>query len=168
MRVSLGLSQQHLAERAGLSLALIQKIEAGAGNPAWATLERLFEVLGVQPQWVAKVEGDVWEQLSDCGLPLLANRKHQVRPRSVQALINGLRQAQRLLKLPPLSVKRADLDRLQDCVTAALVAIYLDYPTIFKQNFRQMKSEVVLAMESMTGKQIKLKRQILAVIGEYL
>lgn len=44
-RQSLGLSQQALADRAGLSRRMITLIEAGNGNASLATLDRLAEAL---------------------------------------------------------------------------------------------------------------------------
>ncbi len=44
----LGLTQQDLADYAGLSLRLIKSVEAGCGNPSLATLGKIADVLGLE------------------------------------------------------------------------------------------------------------------------
>jgi transcriptional regulator with XRE-family HTH domain len=46
-RVALGLSQEQLAERAGLDRTYISGIERGVRNPTLATAERVAAALGV-------------------------------------------------------------------------------------------------------------------------
>lgn len=50
-RKSLALSQQDLAEMAGLSLATIKDIERGKGNPSMSTVMRILEILGIEIQY---------------------------------------------------------------------------------------------------------------------
>lgn len=47
-RSELRISQQDLAEMAGISLATIKDIERGAGNPSLKTLVQIGEVLGLE------------------------------------------------------------------------------------------------------------------------
>lgn len=47
-RSELRISQQDLAEMAGISLATIKDIERGAGNPSLKTLMQIGEVLGLE------------------------------------------------------------------------------------------------------------------------
>lgn len=49
-RALLSLTQQDLADYAGVSLRIIRSIEAGKGNPSVATLSKIAEVLGLQLQ----------------------------------------------------------------------------------------------------------------------
>lgn len=51
------LTQVQLAERTGLHPTYISQIECGAGNPAWITLSRLCEGLGVA-RWVLVKRAD--------------------------------------------------------------------------------------------------------------
>ncbi|HYQ78968.1 MAG TPA: helix-turn-helix transcriptional regulator [Solirubrobacterales bacterium] len=51
LRREADLTQKQRAERSGLHEAYISQIDCGAGNPAWTTLSRLCEGLGV-PRWV--------------------------------------------------------------------------------------------------------------------
>ena len=47
-RKSLSLSQQDLAEMAGIGLSTVKDIERGQGNPSLATVSRILEVLGME------------------------------------------------------------------------------------------------------------------------
>ena len=47
-RKTLGLSQNDLAEMAGLSLATIKDIERGKGNPSMATVSKIMDVFGLE------------------------------------------------------------------------------------------------------------------------
>lgn len=47
-RDTLCLSQQDLAEIAGISLATVKDIERGKGNPSLATINKILDVLGME------------------------------------------------------------------------------------------------------------------------
>lgn len=47
-RKTLAISQQDLAEMAGVGLATIKDIERGKGNPSMATVSKIMEVLGME------------------------------------------------------------------------------------------------------------------------
>ena len=47
-RKTLSLSQQDLAEMAGIGLSTIKDIERGQGNPSLATISKILEVLGME------------------------------------------------------------------------------------------------------------------------
>lgn len=47
-RKTLAISQQDLAEMAGVGLATIKDIERGKGNPSMGTVSRIMEVLGME------------------------------------------------------------------------------------------------------------------------
>ena len=47
-RTRLGISQQDLAEFAGVGIATVKDIERGKGNPSLQTLQKLMEVLGLE------------------------------------------------------------------------------------------------------------------------
>ena len=47
-RKTLAISQQDLAEMAGIGLATIKDIERGKGNPSMATVSNIMEVLGME------------------------------------------------------------------------------------------------------------------------
>lgn len=47
-RLTLLVTQEHLAELSGVSLRTIKEIEVGKGNPTIATLSRIADVLGLE------------------------------------------------------------------------------------------------------------------------
>jgi transcriptional regulator with XRE-family HTH domain len=47
-RGQLSLRQEDLAEMSGVTVRTIRNIEQGNGNPAFATLKKLCEILGLQ------------------------------------------------------------------------------------------------------------------------
>ncbi len=47
-RKTLSLSQQDLAEMAGIGLSTLKDIERGKGNPSLATVSKILEVLGME------------------------------------------------------------------------------------------------------------------------
>ncbi|MGF7218185.1 transcriptional regulator with XRE-family HTH domain [Spirosoma lacussanchae] len=53
-RNTLRLTQEYLAELAGVSLRTVKAIESGAGNPRVSTLIKLADVLGMELRWIVK------------------------------------------------------------------------------------------------------------------
>ncbi len=47
-RKTLAISQQDLAEMAGIGLATLKDIERGKGNPSMATVSKIMEFLGME------------------------------------------------------------------------------------------------------------------------
>ncbi len=47
-RRTLAISQQDLAEMAGVGLATVKDIERGKGNPSLSTVSRILDVLGME------------------------------------------------------------------------------------------------------------------------
>ncbi len=50
-REILNLSQQDLAEMAGVSLSTVKDIERGRGNPSLSTVGKILEVLGIEIEY---------------------------------------------------------------------------------------------------------------------
>ena len=50
-RKTLAISQQDLAEMAGVGLATIKDIERGKGNPSMETVSKIMEVLGMEIEY---------------------------------------------------------------------------------------------------------------------
>ena len=50
-RKTLDISQQDLAEMAGIGLATIKNIERGRGNPSMGTVSKIMEVLGMEIEY---------------------------------------------------------------------------------------------------------------------
>lgn len=53
-RKSLGLTQEDLADMAGIALRTLKQIELEQGNPTWKTVEKLALVLGMEIQITIK------------------------------------------------------------------------------------------------------------------
>ena len=53
-RKTLAISQQDLAEMAGIGLATIKDIERGKGNPSMATVSKIMDVLGMEIEFKAR------------------------------------------------------------------------------------------------------------------
>lgn len=56
LRESLFLTQHELAEKAGVGIATIARIEKGTRRPTFRTIKRLAAALGVEPSELAKRE----------------------------------------------------------------------------------------------------------------
>ncbi len=70
-RTEKGLSQFALAQMADVSLATVQNIEAGRGNPEWRTVQALLTILGIELKFTTKRID--WSLLARVGCPLLAD-----------------------------------------------------------------------------------------------
>ncbi|MBL8208146.1 MAG: helix-turn-helix transcriptional regulator [Blastocatellia bacterium] len=53
-RLMLTVTQEYLAELSGVALRTIKEIESGKGNPTFATLSRIADVLGMEIKLVVK------------------------------------------------------------------------------------------------------------------
>jgi transcriptional regulator with XRE-family HTH domain len=53
-REELGVTQEHLAELAGVGVRTLKEIESGRGNPTVETLGKLAEILGMDLHLVVK------------------------------------------------------------------------------------------------------------------
>ena len=53
-RKTLAISQQDLAEMAGIGLATIKDIERGKGNPSMATVSKIMDVLGMEIEFMVR------------------------------------------------------------------------------------------------------------------
>jgi transcriptional regulator with XRE-family HTH domain len=56
-REELGVTQEHLADLAGVGLRTLKKIESGKGNPTAETLSKLAEILGMELLLAVKKTG---------------------------------------------------------------------------------------------------------------
>ena len=53
-RKTLAVSQQDLAEMAGVGVATVKDIERGKGNPSLSTVSKLLDVLGMEMQFMVR------------------------------------------------------------------------------------------------------------------
>ncbi len=57
LRTNLGMTQETLAFEAGVTLGTLSRVERGITNPAWPTLVKIADALGMTPvELVAEVE----------------------------------------------------------------------------------------------------------------
>ena len=57
LRATQFLTQRELAEKSGVGVATIVRIEKGTHSPTFRTIKRLAAALGVEPSEIAKREG---------------------------------------------------------------------------------------------------------------
>ena len=53
-RKTLAVSQQDLAEMAGVGVATVKDIERGKGNPSFSTVSKLLDVLGMEMKFLVR------------------------------------------------------------------------------------------------------------------
>ncbi|MBU0489272.1 MAG: helix-turn-helix domain-containing protein [Bacteroidetes bacterium] len=53
-RKVLGVTQEHLADLAGVGLRTLKSIESGKGNPTFETMSKLADVLGLEIKLVVR------------------------------------------------------------------------------------------------------------------
>lgn len=122
-RKNLGLSQQRLAELAGVSLPTIQTMESGRANPSLEILIRISKVVGLG--LVLEATPVDWDLLATLGIPLSTNNKSKINP-TAEILILELRKAL------VISIN-ATADRKVEALAATLLALKSHWPSIFKK-----------------------------------
>jgi transcriptional regulator with XRE-family HTH domain len=65
LRTARGLSQEELANRSGVHLTWIGRLESGRINPSWATTKRVARGLGVPHSTLAALGAEMDDELSD-------------------------------------------------------------------------------------------------------
>lgn len=155
-RKELTLSQQDLANKAGLSLATVQNIEANKANPEWLTVQNLLEALGLELNTNYK-HLDL-ENLIHLGCPLITDKKMQFKPNRYQ-LIHELND----LAIKTTSLKKDTRELAAVC--SFLCAIRDHYPSVWKETPNNLKKWFKNNIQ-MTS--IKLRRLSLEKLGSYL
>ena len=173
-RELLGLTQSELAHRAGVSLPTVQNLEAGRANPTQATLSAVLEALGFQVQAVASPAD--WDGLARCGAPLLLAgpegspsgpaevRESHFRP-SPQQLLEHLRAACLELLESPEEEGQA---RRREAVQALLMALQGHFPSFFQEHLAGIPLYASHLSRPADGRTIRLAREAVAVLAEYL
>lgn len=181
-RTGLGMTQFELAHKANISLALVQLIEAGKGNPSLSTLDSILKALSLKMEIRSRPAR--WDLLARYGVPLmeetaLTRGTGQSRPQArsqagsraqsfTAEVIEELRLACR-----ELTRQTDGNDRKKEAIQAFLLAIKSHYPTFYADNlapFRSIHSFLpgISKRAPITGRIIKLRRQALAIIATYL
>ena len=154
-RIQQHLSQLELASMAKVSLATLQNLEAGRGNPELKTILNLFSVLGLSIEVINRKPD--WEKWISYGLPLISNKPHFIPVRE--------KFVAEFLKLNP-SPDFNDLDdRIKKAWVSFLCEVRDHYPRIFNRN---KKLEVWVLSHQDKFLSPKLRRISLAALGAYL
>lgn len=160
-RGQLGISQQRLAELSGLSIATIQVIESGRGNPTLEILEKISKVLSLNVEVISKKTN--WDLLCNYGLGLTSESKDKtpLQPKKLPQLLTSA----------CLELKNSngiyDKERYLVATEALVLAIKNHYPTFFKTHV-DIPIIKYFIPKKITGKHIKLYRYSKGVLGTYL
>lgn len=161
-REASGYSQQKLAELSGLSIATIQNLEAGKGNPTFDVLEQISKVLNFKINFTSNTTN--WDRLCDYGLSLVQEETKSKSKRTIKELKELLISAAFEIRD---SSALLDKERYSDAFSALLFGIKLHYPSVFKKNL-----QVPILIENLplklSGRQLKLYRYSKSILGEYL
>ncbi len=152
-RHAVGLSQVQLAAQSGVSLATLQAIEAGQGNPEWDTIQRLGQALGFEVA-LSPVRPD-WNLLIRAGVPLGEDMKGK---RSPSRTSEVLREWDRAWQSKPS-------EREREALQAFALALHDHFPTLFASRWTKSSAvEEALRLE-VTGRVIKLRRIAISLIA---
>lgn len=157
-RAYLGLTQQSLSQRAHISLATLQNIEAGRGNPSWETLTALFRELGLTIS--IEATGSALANLVPLGLPLLDSTTTEFKKMNYSRFVRHVnRLVSELQNVPAHS-------REEQAVTAYLWALQDHYPSVWHKLNPAYADW--LKSHSLKNRSIKLRRLSLANLSEIL
>ena len=121
-RTLAGLTQQQLADRAGLCLATLQNIESNKANPTLDVLDSIFSTLGIE--FSIRGSSPDWNVLIGLGVPLFGTSS--VAP-TLELLVSQLR------KLSHFSGPFDDSTRESSALRAWLSAIEGHYPSLARE-----------------------------------
>lgn len=162
-RRALGLTQADLRARAGVSLATVQGIEAGTANPAFETLRRVLEALGlcldVRPRDAA------WDVLAHFGLPL-AGAEGSEGAREIEDLPDAVRAA--ALELRGEEERGDGRQRRRESLEALLLALRLHFPSLHERWFGRAPAVLGLVPGRPSGRVVKLARVARALLARRL
>ncbi|MBF0443595.1 MAG: helix-turn-helix transcriptional regulator [Oligoflexales bacterium] len=149
----MALTQSELSHLSGISIPLIQKLEAGEGNPSIDTLEKLGEVLGFSLE--VGIKGADWDLLAVAGVPV-----SRCRPS-----IKKIRFHEFLREFKKAWNENLDV-RQKECLLAVLLALKIHYPKYYDRYFSDLNLD--RSPENLTGREIKLVKMALSGISKFL
>lgn len=160
------MTQVGLAHASGVSLPSIQNIEAGRGNPGVQLLKPLFGALGLELE--VRSLGADWNTLASLGVPLTAQvgKFPSTKPRADSgSLVRHL-----CLAALELSERGEELDRerKREAIAATLYTLHHHFPEFYRTHCGRIPVLHRLLPSEISGHMIKLKRQVLARLAEYL
>ena len=167
-RQDLGISQTHLSQLSGLSIASIQNVEAGKANLSISNLASLLEVLGYDLKLEKRqVE---WERLIQYGLPVLPERSSKP---------DGMLQIEWLEKLLVSACAEfiqqrkpgsAHYLREREALQAMVLALADHFPKLYEERFASYKviKKFYPEVHEISGKLIKLRRIAIDRLAKHL
>ena len=162
IRQELLISQQELATRARISLTTLQNIEAEIANPSFNCLKKIFRELGLNMNLNA--DNNCWDVLASLGLPITSKEKNFQIAKSRDNLVHYLKISARSITSGP---KQENHSRKLEAIESLLVALRDHYPTFYQKRIKKVPLIDNLIPDEISGKHIKLRRLVLASIGEY-
>lgn len=164
-RAVLGMSQAELARSSGVSLPMIQLIEADRSKPTVPVFQKILRALGLE---IVLRPSFSWNELIAHGGPLFSNAK-PARP-------IGARDSQTFRKVLIESCLKLEQDRKdglldarkKEAVEAMLLAYRLYYPLRYASLERKSPLIRKFGAFRINGRHIKLKRIALEYMKEYL
>lgn len=157
-RKKLGMTQQKLAELAGVSLPTVQNIESGKANPSLEVLNKISSVIGLSVE-LKTLDVD-WDLLASLGVPLTAQiQKPKIRP-TRQILELELRKA-------IVSTAGKSVDRKIEALAATLLALKTHWPSVY-EGFGSLKIEAdqLINLQDL-GRLLKLRPLAISKLQAY-
>jgi len=148
----LGLTQSVLADRAGLSLATIQNVEAGRANPSLSTLSKILAPLGLEID--VRAEPADWDALAGLGVPLTASAARPPDGSPPDLRVHVRRAA---FELRTGDGSRGG-DRRREALQAFLLALKTHFPSRYAAWFVDCPEVLDLVPSAPSGRVIKLTR----------
>ena len=155
-RLDLGLTQESLANKSGVSLATIQNIEVQNANPSINLLYQILNPLNLEIN-IEEKEVD-WDYLSYFGLPLTTAKSKTKYSFSLEVFLDKIKQAN-------LACENFNANpRKIDALNALLFSLKNHYPNIYKKigNVKSKKFNLN------SGRMIKLSRIARSRLGEII
>jgi transcriptional regulator with XRE-family HTH domain len=156
-RQARGLSQQKLAQNAGVSLATIQNLEAGKGNPELFTIQSIANALSLELELNQKEVKS--EELVELGVPLLSKEERIPLRRGSAHL------AERISHLGSGLINLRPQSREGIALVSYLCALQDHYPSIWNRLGPEVKSWLSINTKNVSP---KLRRLSLTTLGKIL
>ena len=161
LRRAAELTQVELSVKAGVSLATIQGIERGTGNPSLRTLNKILDAL--DHDFELKPQPADWDLLARGGVPLSVGAGYKKRSfPSIAAIYNELKKACLELKWSSEEDERKLL-----AIEVYLWTANRDYGESYKKFLKSQLFQEFLPRE-ITGRHIKLRRVCKGMLAAYL
>jgi transcriptional regulator with XRE-family HTH domain len=152
-----GLSQQKLAQKAGVSLATIQNLEAGKGNPELFTVQSIASALSLDLELTSKKIKI--EELVELGIPLFSKEGAIPLRQHSDSLVD------RLSHLGPSLKDISPQSREGKAIASYFCALQDHYPSIWNQVGLEVRAWLSKNLKNISP---KLRRLSLRILSEIL